>query len=47
MPGPLGRANKFPKKDKWGMMLNLTFVLRTKDAPKLEFRRKYCLKVLH
>jgi hypothetical protein len=40
MPGPLGRANKFPKKDNWGMMLNLTFVLGKKDAPKLEFRRK-------
>jgi hypothetical protein len=45
MPGPLGRANKFPRKDKLGMMLNLTFVLGKKDAPKLEFGRKYCLKV--
>jgi hypothetical protein len=45
MPGPLGRANKFPRKDKLGMMLNLTFVLGEKDAPKLEFGRKYCLKV--
>jgi hypothetical protein len=45
MPGPLGRANKFPKKDKLGMMLNLTFVLGKKFAPKLEFGRKYCVKV--
>jgi hypothetical protein len=45
MPGPLGRANKFSRNDKWGMMLNLTFVLGKKDAPKLEFGRKYCLKV--
>jgi len=45
MPGALGRANKFPRKDKWGMMLNLTFVLGKKDALKLEFGRKYCLKV--
>jgi hypothetical protein len=40
-----GRANKFQRKDKLGMVLNLTFVLGKKDAPKLEFRRKYCLKV--
>jgi hypothetical protein len=45
MSHPLGRANKFPIKDKWGMALNLTFVLGKKDAPKLEFGRKYFLKV--
>jgi hypothetical protein len=27
------------------MVLNLTFVFGKKDASKLEFRRKYCLKV--
>jgi hypothetical protein len=27
------------------MVLNWTFVLGKKDAPKLEFGRKYCLKV--
>jgi hypothetical protein len=45
MSHPLGRANKFPRKDKLGMVLNLTFVLGKKDVPKLEFGRKYCLKV--
>jgi hypothetical protein len=45
MSQPLGRANKFPRKDELGMVLNLTFVLGKKDAPKLEFGRKYCLKV--
>jgi hypothetical protein len=45
MSHPLGRANKFPRKDKLGMVLNLTFVLGKKDAPTLEFGRKYCLKV--
>jgi len=45
MSDPLGRANKFPGSDKWGMVLNLTFVWRKKDAPKLEFGRKYSLKV--
>jgi hypothetical protein len=45
MSHPLGRANKYPRKDKLGMVLNLTFVLGKKDAPKLEFGRKYCLKV--
>jgi hypothetical protein len=44
MSRPLGRANKFPRKDKWGMVLNLSFVLEKKDAPKLEFGRKYSLK---
>jgi hypothetical protein len=34
-----GRVNKFARKDKWGMVLNLTFVLEKKDAPKLEFGR--------
>jgi len=33
MSHPLGRANKFPRKNKWGMVLNLTFVLEKKDAP--------------
>jgi hypothetical protein len=42
---PLGRANKFPREDKLGMVLNLTFVLGKKDAPKLEFGKRYCLKV--
>jgi len=40
MPGSLGRTKKFPRKDKVGMMLSLTFVLGKKDAPKLEFGRK-------
>jgi hypothetical protein len=44
MSHPLGGANKFPRKDKWGMVLNLTFVLEKKDAPKLEFGRKYSLE---
>jgi hypothetical protein len=41
---PLSRADKFPRKDKWGMVLNLTSVLEKKDAHKLEFGRKYYLK---
>jgi len=45
MSHPVGRAKKFPRKDKLGMVLNLTFVLGKKGAPKLEFGRKYCLKV--
>jgi hypothetical protein len=44
MSHTLGRANKFPRKDKWGMVVNLTFVLEKKDSPKLEFGRKYSLK---
>jgi hypothetical protein len=45
MSHSLGRANKFPRNDKLGRVLNLTFVLGKKDAPKLEFGRKHCLKV--
>jgi hypothetical protein len=32
MSHPLGRANKFPRNDKWGMVVNLTFVLEKKDV---------------
>ncbi len=44
MADPLGRADKFPGSDKWGMVLNLTFVLEKKDAPKLEFGKKYSIE---
>jgi len=44
MSHPVSRAEKFPRKEKWGMVLNLTFVLEKKDAPKLEFGRKYFLE---
>jgi hypothetical protein len=44
MSHPLGRDNKCPREDKWGMVLNLTFVLEKKDAPKLEFGRKNSLE---
>jgi hypothetical protein len=42
---PLGRANKFPRKDKWGMVLNLTSVLEKKDAHKLELEGSTASKV--
>jgi len=42
---PPGQSQKIPKKRQVGNGAELTFIFGKKDAPKLEFGRKYSLKV--
>jgi hypothetical protein len=47
MPGPFGRANKFPRKDKWGMMLYFKFCIGEKGWSKIGIWKEVLPQSLH